>query len=489
MSTPTDRKRAFRRLTAVAALGCCFVLFAAADFATGDETQAADVVRPKYRVLRFDEDWSALAGHDRTQTGGLFDPIKYIPLSDDSSIWASFGGHVRSRVESWDHFGFGGPGARHDTFLLQRVSLHGDVHFGDNLRLFAEGRTALATNRELPGGLRALDVDNIDLEQLFVDLTIPLEADNSVTIRPGRQVFLFGKQRLVSPLPWANTMRRWDGVSAIFDLSIGWKVHGFWSQFAPVQKYQFNDPDSQTQFYGVYATGTVPGTPHGLDLYFLGLDRDDMIMFNGTMGSEERYTAGGRVWGKIGDSGLDFDVEGAYQFGQVGGPQVSAFMVGSELGYRCSNCPAQPRLHIGLDYASGDDAAGDDVETFNQLFPLGHAYLGYIDIVGRQNIIDFSSGATLKPIDKMTLKLTGHLFWRADGDDALYNAGGGVVRAGALSNEREVGSEIDLLIKYAFNRHLSGMFGYSHFFAGDFIEESGSAADIDFFYLSMQLTF
>ena len=53
--------------------------------------------------------------------------------------------------------------------------------------------------------------------------------------------------------------------------------------------------------------------------------------------------------------------------------------------------------------------------------------------MGRQNIIDFNLGASLKPLDQLTAYVAGHFFWRADTDDALYNAGGGVLRAGGLN--------------------------------------------------------
>ena len=33
-----------------------------------------------------------------------------------------------------------------------------------------------------------------------------------------------------------------------------------------------------------------------------------------------------------------------------------------------------------VDYASGDGVPGGDVGTFNQLYPLEHAYLGYMDL-------------------------------------------------------------------------------------------------------------
>jgi hypothetical protein len=111
------------------------------------------------------------------------------------------------------------------------------------------------------------------------------------------------------------------------------------------------------------------------------------------------------------------------------------------------------------------------------------------DSIGRQNIIDFNLGLACSPFAKATLGLTGHFFWRADTSDAVYNAGGTAVRAGGLGSSSEVGQEIDLTLKNKFDRHLVGLLGYSHFFAGDFIEESGSSDDIDFLYVQLEYTF
>lgn len=440
---------------------------------------------PKYGFLRFNEDWSGLADAPDARTG--WDAIKYVPLSEDGDVWASFGGSLRLRFESWSDFAFGAPAIADDEFLLFRALLHADVHVGESVRLFVEGKTAQATERELPGGRRALDVDSLDLQLAFVDLRIPLE-DGTLTIRPGRQELLFGKQRLVSPLAWSNTLRAWDGISAILT-SGDWKTHAFWTQYAPVGRHDFNESDAQTQFFGIYATGKVPETDVGLDAYFLGLDRDDAVTFNGTTGPEERYTLGGRLFGRFGESDFDYELEGAYQFGEVGAGDVDACMIGSQIGWKAPDCWAAPRFSAGFDLGSGDDGAGGDVGTFNHLFPLGHAFLGYMDFVGRQNVIDLNVGVSGAPWDRLTVAATGHFFWRAETTDALYNAGGGVVRAGNLGASREVGQEIDVTFKYGFSRHLAGEIGYGHFFAGDFIDESGANSDMDFLYVQMQFTF
>ena len=53
--------------------------------------------------------------------------------------------------------------------------------------------------------------------------------------------------------------------------------------------------------------------------------------------------------------------------------------------------------------------------------------------------------------------------------------------------------EFDALLSVQFDRHWSGYIGYSHFFAGDFVNEAGSGTgadnDIDFVYASLSFTF
>lgn len=456
------------------------------------QVNEASSTRPNLnKVLRQNEDWSAF---DPAQTrrhgfyGGL-DGVKQISLSDDGDVWLSIGGAARARQEYFENFGFAS--SNDDEFVLTRVRLHGDLHLGDHFRVFVEGKGAFSTTRNLPGGRRPIDVDELALQQAFADILFDVGQDSQLTLRGGRQMLGFGAQRLVSPLPWANAMRAWDGVSAILEHS-EWKTHAFWTQFAPVQKFDFNTSDRQTQFFGAYATGPL-NKERGInaDAYFLGLDQSDATnTFNGTTGAERRYTVGGRLFGKLPHMPVDYDVEAAYQFGDLGAAEINAYMFAAQAGYRFGGASA-PRAFIGFDYASGDKSAGGDVQTFNHLFPLGHAFLGYIDSVGRQNVIALNTGLTLQPVDKLTLSGALHFFWREDTSDALYNAGGSVVRAGNLSSERYIGSEIDLTATYKLDPHTTLQVGYSHFFTGDFVDSAtpGSSDDIDFVYLQIHWAF
>jgi hypothetical protein len=129
------------------------------------------------------------------------------------------------------------------------------------------------------------------------------------------------------------------------------------------------------------------------------------------------------------------------------------------------------------------------VGTFDQLFPLGHAYLGFIDAVGRQNIHAVHFGGKFSPIEKSAAALTLHSFWLADRNDALYAASGSPIRFDPTASSKHVGVELDLKLTYEFVRGLVGVAGYSHFFTGRFIEQSGSDDDTDFGYLQLQYTF
>src|SRR5207302_8680874 len=148
---------------------------------------------------------------------------------------------------------------------------------------------------------------------------------------------------------------------------------------------------------GVFATGPLHFLPVNLDLYWLDAN-NRFAAFNGTTGREHRHTLGGRVLGKISATGLDFEVEGAAQFGTVGRGDIAASMFTTVLGYSLPVARLSPRVYVEFDYASGDDRPGGDVGTFNQLFPNAHSFLGYMDYIGRQNVISPNAGISISPI-------------------------------------------------------------------------------------------
>ena len=434
---------------------------------------------PAFKNLRFEEDWS---GYPAEGGDTLFDPIKKIELTDN--IWMSMGGSLFTRIEGWNNFAF--DNSNDDAFIFYRTFLHTDFHFGDHWRVFLQGRYAGSTERDLPGGRRDnLDVDYGDIWNTFIQADYsPGNVD--MTIRLGRQELQYGKQRIISPLDWANTRRIWDGGFLRLAGSGGkWKADFWVTSPVILERDKFNEHDEERLFSGAYATVNIDREHlKGVDVYFLaqnGIDNPPV--------DEDRYTIATRIWGGI-IPNLTYEVETAYQFGEREDMDINAFMITAETTYTFADTKWTPWVTLGAGYASGDDDPNDnDVETFNQVYPFGHFFLGFIDVIGRQNIIDLRLGGGAWVIkNKTEVRVDFHSFWRADDDDALYHAGGGVQRP-ATSSENHVGTEIDLWVRHKFNRHLSLFAGYSHFFAGDFIDDTGSDDGIDFVYSQFKFKF
>ncbi len=435
---------------------------------------------PPFQFLRWQEDWSQW---QPTPNADAIANLKHLDLGGDA--WGSFGGDARARVESWSNFNFGAPvGVSHDdTFLLTRWRAHADLHAASGLRFFTEFKGAYASDRDLPGGIRAIDKDKFELQQAFLEFDLPaLGTDTPWRLRAGRQLLAFGAQRLVSGLPWANALRTWDG-ARIDTTFAGWKLTAFGAAFVPPTDRGIGEADTNNQLYGVYATR--PG-PVNTDVYLLR-NRWPPRTFNGSSGRDARWTLGTRVWGPLFKEG-DYQVELTTQSGSVGPHAVAAWSLASQVGWKPFGTPSL-RLWGGFDWASGDETAGGRVGTFNQLFPLGHAYFGIADVIGRQNIMDFSAGGTWRPRPALTVNATWHYFRADEPTDAIYNAGGGIVRPGGSYQSSEIGNELDLTAKWSLHRHLGLEAGWAHVFAGPALRESGPARDIDFTYVSIGTTF
>lgn len=438
--------------------------------------------RPAYQSLRFDEDWSGLRGADLSATNDFWDHLKFIPLNRDDSAWLTLGGQLREREEYFRNFLFGASVPQEtDAYLLSRLRLSADLHVSPNLRLFAEEKSAFALDRDLQGGSTSTYVEEYALQNAFADVIF---AAAGVMLRGGRQEMLFGSQRLVGEPDFGQTRRTYDGGRAFVQIR-DWTINLFGAQPVVPQTDQFNKSTSEHKLFGVYVAGPIH--PVNLDLYWLGVD-NAAASFNGTSGRERRHTLGGRAWGKIRQTSVDFEVEGAAQFGTIGGQDIAAWMLTGVLGYTAAAVQVSPRIYAEFDYASGDAKPGGGVGTFNQLYPATHSFLGYIDYIGRQNIVSESTGFSIAPLHDLTLSVQQYFFWRASDGDALYNKSGAVFRTGTGTTARYVGAELDLFASYNFTRHLLGYAGYSHFFAGDFIRQTGPSEDSDFVYLALQYT-
>jgi hypothetical protein len=454
---------------------------------TGDApVVSAPLAVPKYLNLRYDEDFSYLDSEPGAYTEDPFDPIKNIRLSDDLRL--SIGGEVRFRMESATNVAYDAVrGQTQDNVQLYRTYVHFDLKYRDTARVFLQLGSALIGDRERP--TRGIDENRFTLQQLFFDLR-PFGDGTPLTLRVGRQDLQYGKQRFVSPLDWANTRRRFDAVK-VFWTAADWQLDVFYAKPVVVRPEHPDRYNEEFDFYGAYFTYTG-FERHGVDVFFFGVDDTrNRRNPNGNAGDVSRYTLGGRFWGKTGN--WDYETMLAGQWGTWAGDPIQAWAWTVDGGYTFAACSWKPRIGAAFDYATGDHnpRSNTSVGTFDQLFPLGHAYLGYLDLIGRQNINAFNLNLTAWPVPKkLKAQVAWHTFWLNAKEDFLYNAGGAPGRRDPLGHSgREVGQEFDLTLLWKIDRHSTMLVGYSHFWDNAFITHTGSSEDPDLFYLQYAFKF
>lgn len=374
---------------------------------------------------------------------------------------------------------------RTNNFLLQRTRLYGDLHVDDWFRVYLEAIDATSAWERLPP--RPIEENRFDALNLFGDARVFDGDSGKLWLRGGRQELLYGAQRLISPLDWANTRRTFDGVK-LFWQGESWNMDGFWTRPVPLIQHvnddrAFDHPDVRQEFYGLYATRKdLPNQK--LDLYYLRLAKyDGAIPFqNHTFGS--RWEGHHEAW--------LWEAEGGYQFGGYGVRDQSAGFWTLGGGHKWDDVAGRPVLWVYYDWASGDRDPTSGVHgTFNQLFPFSHKYLGWMDIVARQNIEDLNFQLTLTPHDKLEFIFWWHFFHLQQARDALYDAAGNVLRqdlTGAAGTD--VGNELDMTLRWTFRPRADVLFGYSHLFPGRFLLDTpGGANGRDFYYTQFSLRF
>ncbi len=453
------------------------------------------------------------------------------------------GGMIKHRFEYRDNSNGDGDAADID-FTLQRIWVDFDADVSRNIRGFIrlqDSRT-WGAEQSTTGNLASVDVMEawVDIRNLD-DWTPWLK---NISLKFGRWQQFYGNHRLIGHLNWANQGRGYDGIKLRWDDKKGNWLDAFAYQISEDNTGGVSGAgsgaipapsaasDRDELFWGIYSHFNVPGLKGvAAEPYFIvrnrsrdGVDGTTLALFdadgvdghgdgalpdnadivNGAYGAaEQRYTAGARITGKKVPwlPGVDFTFEQAWQFGQiepVGGStsaDIRAFAGAWGGGYTFSNVPWTPRIGYDFVYATGDNNAGASGRnnTFSQLYPTGHARLGYIDFHGWQNIKDHQAHLSLKPTKKLMLKADYHMFSAAEKRDGWYTVGGGFRAAVADANgsfDSDYGDELDLTLKYQMFKHLGVTVGYSHYFIDDAIENRyTNDKDTDWFYIQSVMKF
>lgn len=433
----------------------------------------------------FDIDFRYLEQPDHEKD--FFDPIKRIHLGDNWLL--SFGGSFWYRHMRETDSRLNAAGANNTHHLL-RTRIHADLWYQDQFRLFAEFLDARALGLDLPA--LGIDKNHTDMLNLFADVKLGQFMNGPAYLRVGRQELLYGSQRLISTLDWANTRRTFQGVKTFWHTP-EFNIDTFWVRPMITEPNKFDNWDTDRNFVGLWGTyKAIPGQT--LDLYYLSLIDNKTVspaniqQGNILGGDSVLHTIGGRWAGDY--QRYLYELEGMYQFGKRSNFDISAFSIASGLGYHFP-LPMNPQLWVRYDFASGDKNPQDGrSNTFHHLFPFGHYYLGFMDRIGRQNIHDFNAQLTLHPQPWFTFIGQYHRFYLANKRDFLYNAGGAAtLRDVTGQSGSHVGDEIDFRINFHVSRHQDILLGYSKLFTGEFIKAQRPGISPDLFYAQYNFRF
>jgi hypothetical protein len=410
----------------------------------------------------------------------LGENCKRLGLGDCWTI--DVGGQYRARYHNeHNHRGLGLTG-RDDQFLLHRTRLYANAEYGDNLRCYVEGIDAESNYEDFAP--RPIEYNRTDLLNAFVDGKLVESSTGQWWARVGRQELLYGNQRTVSPLDWANTRRTFDGAK-LFYKGEDWNADLFWTRPLVTDPHNFDNPDQSQEFLGAYTTykgaahkGTADQT---FDFYFLRFSES-------AAATEFYFNTFGARWNWKSGNWLA-ETEGMYQFGKFGAADHAAGAFVTGVGRDFPDVEWKPQVWVYYDWSSGGETVGN---AYHHLFPLVHKYWGWMDLFGFRNLEDFNVQLNAKPHEKLKFTAWWHIFYLQDGDDVPYVVTGAPFTT-TPGGDQELGQEIDFILSWQVTPRLLIDFGYSHFFAGDWYATNPTpnlfSGDADFYYVQGAVNF
>lgn len=279
-----------------------------------------------------------------------------------------------------------------------------------------------------------------------------------LTLRAGRFEIAYGEQRLLGSVGWSQVGRTWDGLRLRADVS-GPKT------FVDVFFARNADGGAGTRFLendgllgGAYAHfENVPGLAE-LDVYVLG---DAQLSHLGGDAAHRRLLLTPGLRAKFVKSQFDAVLEGGFQAGSACVQDAETLCTNDSVDSQAWFTEVQTgfafskfRAFAGGSIASGDDPDTAENEAFNQLYPTGHAHIGWMDFFARSNIIDVYAGLSGK-FEQFSFLLKAHEFQRVQPD------------------AERLGNEINAQILVPLPEKLSFEAGYGLFIPADGMASSG----------------
>lgn len=362
-----------------------------------------------------------------------------------------------------------------DDVLLLRTRLSLDYRFAEGAHAFVELQDARYWLSDLSlsdFGASSSYYDQFDLRQAYFEWR--RIGDTPLGVKLGRQIMLYGDRRLFAPAEWGNVGNYWWDAATLAGDTEALQVDAFHARRV------LSEPESWNTDHWPYHVGAVYARVKKLPLT---LDAFYVLKYDGSGGSgatggggagedEARHTFGMFSERPAGD-GWDYGFFAAVQRGDLGDDDIRAYGVCARGGYTFA-AAWTPRFGFEVNYASGDRDPDDGVRgTFDGIFGAMDIPYGWMNVVSWRNLEDYALNASVRPVGSVKLSAEYHYFRLAQARDAWYWISGKPERRDPTGQAgRDLGHEVDLIIRWQATRELEMLFGYARFFPGAFVRNT-----------------
>lgn len=281
----------------------------------------------------------------------------------------------------------------------------------------------------------------LDLHQAYVDFPMLL-----LTARLGRQEIVLDDARLVGNVGWTQRARSFDAARIMVtgDETRGDAFIALTGETDANADGHVTTTGPQSWFGGLHAEHQF-GDALSLSVAAYGMRHGPA--------DTTRYTAGAYAKGKA--AGLIYEGQGWYQFGDLAGDSIGAWMAAARAGYALP-VAATPTLTLWSEVLSGD---GTPTGAFDTLFATNHGIYGEMDVfiaipkdTGALGLMDLGGRVAVAPTEYLGLHLDAHAFQALEPDAA---------------DETHFGTELDFVATWTTEMAVKGRALFGVFLPGE----------------------
>ena len=395
--------------------------------------------------------------------------------ADPGSARLKLGLEIRGRAEG--HEAYSGVAGLDDAYYLHRLRLSTTFTVRPWLHVFAQIQDSRAPGYDrtpVPCNVR----NTVDLRQAYVDIGVI--GEQPWAVRVGRQPLIFGDMRILSTSNWGNVGPAFDAIRLSRKTPrarLDW-----FASLAVVPVNAFDRPRMDKKLSGFHGSFEFPGRGTSVDVYSFWKSNIHAVDEEGRSGHLNVVTSGARTLGTL-SRGFDYNVEVAFQRGEIVDTGLAAWLGHWEIGRVLGRHRKAPRAWIEYNYASGDSDPHDGRrQTFEQLYPSPLSVVGRAADFASRNLHEPLAGMEWQAYKRMKLRGTYRSFWLANAHDALYSLSGSVFAYNPGALDRRVGSEAGVWAICQATRRLQIWAGYANLSPGPYLKAAGRTGTIRYPY-------